>query len=663
MALTPLYCDACGTANRGQATFCFSCGQVLHAPGTPSHPSHAQTGRLPASYLLKQRYRIISQLGKGGFGAVYKALDMQFANRIVAIKEMSQQNLGPQELVEATNIFKHEAMLLASLIHPNLPRIYEQFTDAGRWYLVMDFIEGETLEEYMLKITGSKLSVDKVLSVGIQLCTVLEYLHNRQQPVIFRDLKPANIMLTPLGHIYLIDFGIARHFKPGQNKDTAALGSTGYAAPEQYGKSQTTPRADIYALGVTFHELLTGRNPADSPFTFAPLRLPQHAGHSELEQLIMHMVAVDMNRRPGNVTLVRQALENIATLKASAPAAHYLAVAQATGNYQLLPSQMPNQQRGVTHAQPTAQPQPLSNTRFIGSKHTSRVTSVAWSARGTRIASASYDKTVRVWDVIDGGNLITYHGHWDRVLAVAWSPDGHLLASTGNDGTIQIWDPLTGNLALTYREHSQPVLALSWAPDGKRMVSVSEDRKVLIWETITGQTLHMRHDHTSRILALDWSPDGKYIASAGEDKLVQVWNMQTEKMNFFTAWLMHSRGQFTYRGHFGRVNAIAWSPNGQRLATVGSDKTLQVWEAATGRKYFIHRNPSSTITCVAWSYDGRFLATGANDKLVQVWDTVTRNSVATYAGHTGYITSVSWAPDGKQLVSASVDHTIHAWHI
>ncbi|MGH2507683.1 MAG: protein kinase domain-containing protein, partial [Ktedonobacteraceae bacterium] len=399
---------------------------------------------MPANYLLKQRYRIISQLGKGGFGAVYKALDMQFAKRIVAIKEMSQQNLGPQELVDATNSFRHEALLLSSLIHPNLPRIYEQFTDGGRWYLVMDFIEGETLEEYMFKVAGGKLSVDKVLSIGIQLCTVLEYLHNRQQPVIFRDLKPANIMLTSLGHIYLIDFGIARHFKPGQSKDTSALGSTGYAAPEQYGKSQTTPRADIYSLGVTLHELLTGLNPVDSPFTFARLRLPQHAGHPELEHLVMHMLAVDMQRRPNNVTIVRQALETIAAMKASVPTGQYLTpVQQTTGNYQLVSSPSSNQTRGITHAQPTAQPQPLSNTRFIGTQHTSRVTAVAWSARGTRIASASYDKTVRVWDAADGNNVLTYHGHWDRVMAVDWSPDGNLLASAGNDGTIQIWDPQT----------------------------------------------------------------------------------------------------------------------------------------------------------------------------------------------------------------------------
>src|SRR5579883_2975442 len=133
MALS-LYCDACGSPNRAQATFCFSCGQMLHAHGrTGMYP---QTDRLPLNHLLKQRYRVLTQVGRGGFGAVYKAADLLFGNRMVAIKEMSQDNLSPQELVEATNTFRHEAMLLANLKHPHLPRIHDQFTEAGRWYLV-----------------------------------------------------------------------------------------------------------------------------------------------------------------------------------------------------------------------------------------------------------------------------------------------------------------------------------------------------------------------------------------------------------------------------------------------------------------------------------------------------------------------------------------------
>jgi len=659
MALS-LYCDACGSPNRAQATFCFSCGQLLHArQGSGLHP---QTDRLPVNHLLKQRYRVLMQVGRGGFGAVYKAADLLFGSRLVAIKEMSQQNLTSHELAEATETFKHEAVLLASLTHPNLPRIYEQFAEDGRWYLVMDFIEGETLEEYILKVVGGRLAVDKVLSIAIQVCTVLEYLHNRQPPIIFRDLKPANIMLTPLGHIYLIDFGIARHFTPGKSRDTSALGSTGYAAPEQYGKAQTTPRADIYALGATIHELLSGLNPADSPFTFAALRLPHHPGNGELEQLIARLVELDVSKRPAHVAQVRQVLESIASLKASLPVVPQQSAGPVTGGYRFTPYPT-TQRRGTTQAQPMALPQPLNNTRFIGTAHSSRVTAVAWSARGSRLASASYDKTVRVWDAASGSSVLTYQGHWDRVLCTAWSPDGNLLASAGNDGTVQIWDPLTASLILAYREHSQPVLALSWSPDGKRMASACEDQTIQIWDTISGQPLHIHRSHGSRTLALGWSPDGKSVAFGGEDKQIQVWSIQRERAGFLTSLLLHSRGQFTYRGHFGRVNALAWSPAGQRVASVGSDKTLQVWDSLSGKKYFVHRNASATLTCVSWSYDGRYLATGGNDKLVQVWDTITRNAIATYAGHCGHVTSVAWAPDGRQLVSASVDHTVHVWHI
>ena len=134
----------------------------------------------------------------------------------------------------------------------------------------MDFIEGQTLEDYLAKAPGEKLPLQEVLEIGIQLCKVLDYLHTRQPPIIFRDLKPANVMRAPDGHLYLIDFGIARLFKPGKKKDTIALGSPGYAAPEQHGRGQTTERADIYSLGATLHQLLSGRDPSEKPFQFPP---------------------------------------------------------------------------------------------------------------------------------------------------------------------------------------------------------------------------------------------------------------------------------------------------------------------------------------------------------------------------------------------------------
>src|SRR5437660_2182275 len=279
--------------------------------------------------LFRNRYFILSKVGEGGYGSVYKARDTQNKDRLVAIKELSLLGLYPKAMIEATTSFQREISVLSQLDHPNLPRVYEHFQNPGYWYLVMDFIAGETLEDYKSKPPHKRLLLSIVLDIVLQLCIVLDYLHSQQPPIVFRDLKPANIMRTPTGQIYLIDFGIARYFKPGQAKDTVALGSLGYAAPEQYGTAQTTPRADIYSLGAVLHQLLTTRDPSEAPFRFIPLRPKSPQSHSDpgslstsmvdvlankLEKLIASMLDMDVNKRPPDVAYVKQELHVINTL-------------------------------------------------------------------------------------------------------------------------------------------------------------------------------------------------------------------------------------------------------------------------------------------------------------------------------------------------------------
>jgi serine/threonine protein kinase len=272
-----------------------------------------QTGRLPRQSMLQQRYLIVGPAGRGGMSAVYRAIDTQSGNRRVAIKEMSQGRLNTDEIPAAIERFEREADLLSSLHHPNLPRIYDAFSEGGRSFLVMDFIEGKNLLQVLQGNNMRPLPVAQVVDYALQLCDVLTFLHQHQPPIIFRDLKPTNVMVTESGHIYLIDFGIARLFKEGQLQDTVLLGSPGYAPPEQHGSAQTSPRSDLYALGATLHCCLTGKDPylSNERFIFSPARQYNELVPFELDQLIQRLVAVDERQRPASALEVQQALIRI----------------------------------------------------------------------------------------------------------------------------------------------------------------------------------------------------------------------------------------------------------------------------------------------------------------------------------------------------------------
>ena len=197
--------------------------------------------------------------------------------------------------------------MLSRLSHRNLPRIYDHFTDATHWYIVMQYIEGETLEVYLKRAKGGHLPLKKVRAIGVQLSNVLSYLHAQTPPIIFRDVKPANIMRTRRGRLYLIDFGIARHFNRDKKRDTGPLGSPGYAAPEQYGRAQSTAKTDIYGLGVTLQTLLTGKEPLDDEPATAPTGKP-HPTSQHLQQLLNQMQTADSFWRPHTMWDVKKRL-------------------------------------------------------------------------------------------------------------------------------------------------------------------------------------------------------------------------------------------------------------------------------------------------------------------------------------------------------------------
>ena len=267
-------------------------------------------GTLPGGTTLQGRYEILSVQGLGGMGAVYRARDLRFSavEKIVAVKEMN--NTAPDARLRRIGIqnFEREANILASLSHPSIPKIFDYFTEGQRSYLVLEFIEGETLED-LSDNSPQPFAQEEVVEWALQICDVLAYLHSHKPPVIFRDIKPGNLMMRHHdGRIMVIDFGIAKVFEHGARG--TMIGTEGYSPPEQY-RGAAEPRGDLYALGATVHHLLTGRDPRlEPPFTFheRPVRQFNANISAELEAVVMRSLAYDLQERYTSATEMALAL-------------------------------------------------------------------------------------------------------------------------------------------------------------------------------------------------------------------------------------------------------------------------------------------------------------------------------------------------------------------
>ena len=260
--------------------------------------------------IIDGKYKILNKIGQGGMSVVYLAMNER-ANKQWAIKEVRKDGVKDYDVVRQGLIA--ETDILKRLNHPHLPSIIDVIDRDDTFLIVMDYIEGKSLDHW-LKKDGAQPQ-EKVVEWAKQICDVLGYLHSRKPPIIYRDLKPANVMLKPDGQIMIIDFGTAREFKETSIEDTSCLGTQGYAAPEQYGgHGQTDARTDIYTLGATMYHLLTGHNPSLPPYEMYPIRRWNPALSSGLEKIVLKCTQRNPNDRYQNCAELMYALEHYGEL-------------------------------------------------------------------------------------------------------------------------------------------------------------------------------------------------------------------------------------------------------------------------------------------------------------------------------------------------------------
>lgn len=279
--------------------------------------------------------------------------------------------------------------------------------------------------------------------------------------------------------------------------------------------------------------------------------------------------------------------------------------------------------------------------------HTDVVRRVVFSPDGQQLASVSNDKSVKLWDVASGQELRTLTGHSAAVVGVAFSPDGQRLATTSDDKTVKLWEVATGRDLRTLTGHTQAINVVAFSPDGTRLASA--DLVVKVWDALSGQELLTLKGHTGFVMGLAFRPDGQQLATASLDSTIRLWDIAS------------GQGTHTLKGHHNIVNSVVYRPDGKRLISIGSDQKLKEWDSASGELRQTTRS-KGTMGSLALSADGQQLAAAGMMGAVEIWEQPTEPPATAHTGHTGTVSSVAFSPDGQWIASGSSDQTIRLWN-
>lgn len=614
----------------------------------PQNPTEAKVCKTcRTKLLLCDCYRAIKPIGQGGFGRTFLAVDeAKLAKPRCVIKQffpLDNQlvpSVGIHRAKKAAEFFEQEARRLDELgKHPQIPELLAYTLQDNRQYVVQEFIEGQNLAQVVER--EGNFNEKQILDLLNSLLPVLHFIHSRT--IIHRDIKPENIIRRPPhsqgkekgGELVIVDFGAAK-FATGTAllKTGTSIGSPEYIAPEQT-RGKTIFASDIYSLGVTCLYLLTQVSPFD---LFDPGEdawiwkqyLINNSVSNKLEKILDKMIQNAINRRYQSAIEVFKDLNPTATINSILPQ-----LSTQLAENRVLPNVSPPKI-------------PKWNCTHTLSGHTNIIYSVAFSPNGMVVASGSDDKTIKIFRVQNGQEIVTLNGHTNSVYAVAFSPDGELLASSSHDQTIKLWRMKDGKEIRTLKGHNHSVYSVVFSPDGEILASSSWDTTIKIWRIKDGQEVRILKGHNSLVYSVAFSPNGQLLASSSWDKTIKIWRVQDGK-------LIH-----TLKGHQDWVRCVAFSPDGELIASGSHDKTIKIWWAKNGQEIMTFQGHAWYVDCLAFSPDGETIASGSN-QTIKIWRVKDGEEICKLMEHTNSVYSVAFSPDGECLTSGSSDKTIKIW--
>jgi eukaryotic-like serine/threonine-protein kinase len=644
-------------------------------------------------------YRLEGEIARGGMGIVYRGVHTVFQESVAIKAIFPDLTLNP----EMRERFLNEARIQRRLLHPNIVQIREFLIEQGRLYIVMELIAGDTLRARIGQ-GADLLELKQKLALFGQALSGLAFAH--VQGVIHRDIKPSNIMITSDGVAKLTDFGIARTVDAGVLTRTGtSLGTPSYMSPEQIQGVKVDSRSDIYSMGVTLYEMLTGRVPflrpegSDSDFgvlsahiaeppvppgQFSPglppfveaavlkalAKRPEDRFQSSEEfatalgieaatpqsdapierttplppSLAFHSVAAGSGSTPSLTALVSE----------STPAPAAIAVATpppVTPSPRTPPPQQPSPRQPSSREteQPVVFASPQAPRRGKARYWLLAVVFVVLAAGGVAIWRSG---GVAIWRFLGPQPLKqTLVGHTGYVYSVAFGPSGRLLASGSADETIKIWDLSSGTVKETLTGHVGQVFSVALGPNGRTLVSGSGDRTIKVWDVPTGTLKQTLTGHNDLVTSVALSPDGNLLASGSTDGTVRLWDLTTD-----------APPQTLETGNV-RVESVAFGPNGQQLAAGGFDGAVKLWDLQTRTLKQTLAGADVQVTSVAFGPNGRWLASGSYDGSVRLWQLPGGTLSRKLAGHDGVVRAVAFSPDGRLIASGADDASIKLWGV